>query len=539
MYKLLVVDDEYNIRDGIVNAVPWDTCGVTVVGEACDGIEALEKVESLLPDIVITDISMEEMDGLEFADNLKQKYPRIKVIILSGYDEFEYAKRALQLKVFSYLLKPILPEELIKAVRGVIGEIEEEEQLSEKVHALESEIKINREVVVERLLNDLVSGNIRNGEELQSRLSLAKLEAGQSAYCSIIFDLDGYYDLLEKHGIEKVHIILRCIQELIGDMLAGEFSLWSFIDGMGNIVAVAGGEGEAKGRTLKNIVCFIERLKQVIKNTLNVTVSVGIGGLYRDLLQVSRSCGEAVKALDFKVVAGKDCVIHIADVCSISGGCFSYPKDKEDIILASLNGEDDEKIRRAVEDFFRDLGTKGYRKENMRISIMELLAVTARRFMDLGVDIHRLYEWELLDTYKIMERFDTAEEIKNWMTNIIMGCVNELRKNRSNNVKSVITKAQRHIEANYANPDISLNSTAEHVYLNPAYFSKLYKKETGETYMEFLTRLRIEKAKNLLKETNIRTSDVGTAVGYPNSQYFATLFRKITGKTPMEYREKK
>ena len=159
--------------------------------------------------------------------------------------------------------------------------------------------------------------------------------------------------------------------------------------------------------------------------------------------------------------------------------------------------------------------------------------------MDLGVDIYRMYERDLIDPYKVIDRFDTAEEIKNWMTNIVMGCVNEFRSHRVNNVKSVITKAQKYIEANSSSPDISLNTIAEHVYLNPAYFSKLYKKEAGETYMEFLTRLRIEKAKNLLKDTNIRTADVGTAVGYPNSQYFTTLFKKVIGITPLEYREMK
>lgn len=539
MYKLMVVDDEYNIRDGIVNAVPWETCGVVVVGEAGNGIEALEKVEETLPDIVITDINMDDMDGLEFAENLKQKYPYIKVIILSGYDEFEYAKRALQLKVFSYLLKPILPDELIKIVKEVIYEIQAEARLKEKVRTLESEIKINRQVLLERLLNDLVNGNIRQRNELDERLSLVNLQIDQKFYSCLIFDLDGYYDLIEIHGIEKVQIMLQCIQEVINDLFLKEFSIWSFIDSAGNIISIVGGEPEGKGKNLKNIHTSIEKLKQAIKSTLNVTITVAIGGLYNDILEVFESYTEAMKALDFKVGAGKDCIIHIDDVYSISGGRFSYPKDKENFILASLNEDDDAKIRSSIESFFKDIGSKSFLKKHMRISIMELFTVIARKFMDFGVDIDKLYERDLIDLYKVIDRFDTAEEIKNWFINIVMGCVNELRNHRLNNVKSVINKAQNYIEANYTSSDISLNSIAEHIYLNPAYFSKLYKKETGETYMEFLTRLRIEKAKSFLRETNIRTSDIGIAVGYPNSQYFTTLFKKVTGKTPVEYRERK
>jgi two-component system, response regulator YesN len=538
MYKLLVVDDEYNIRDGIVNAVPWEICDVVVVGEACNGVEALRKVEETLPDIVITDINMEDMDGLEFTDHLKQKYPHIKVIILSGYDEFDYAKRALQLKVFSYLLKPILPDELIKVMKEVINEIQVEEQVKERIINLESEIKLNREVLLERLLNDLVNGNIYKRSEFEKRLSLVDLHMDKRFYSCLIFDLDGYYDLTEAFGIERVQIMLQCIKEIINDIFLKEYGVWSFIDSSGNIICIFGGEPEGNGRNLKNIHANIERLKQAIRNTMKVTITVTIGGLYRDILDISKSFTEAMKALDFKAVTGKDCIIHIDDVNSISGGRFSYPKDKENAILSSFNEEDDLKIRFSIEAFFKDIGSRSYMKEHMRISIMELFAVIARKFMDLGVDIHKIYERDLVDLYKIIDRFDTVEEVKNWLTNIVIGCVKELRCERFSNIKSVVKKAQEYIEINFTSPYISLNSIADHIYLNPTYFSKLYKKETGETYLEFLTRLRIEKAKKLLKETNIRTGDIGTAVGYPNSQYFTTLFKKVIGKTPVEYREK-
>lgn len=251
--------------------IPWDRCGIVIAGETANGIEALEKVEEIMPDIVITDINMDCMDGLEFADKLKQKYPHIKVIILSGYDEFEYAKRALQLKVFSYLLKPVSPDELIKVVEETINEIQAEEELKARVLELESEVKQKREV----------------------------------SAVNVAHDTHDYGDY---------------------------------------------------------------------------------------------------------------------------------------------------------------------------------------------------------------------------------GC---------NNVRSVITKAKKYIEENYSDPCISLNAIAEYVYLNPAYFSKLFKKETSITYMEFLTCSRMEKAKYFLRETNSKVSDIGVAVGYPNPQYFATLFRKITGRTPVEFREGK
>lgn len=537
MYKLLVVDDEYNIRDGIINAVPWDICDVVVVGDAQNGIEALKRVEETLPDIVITDINMDDMNGLEFAENLKQKYPFIKVIILSGYDEFEYAKKALSLKVFSYLLKPVLPDELIKIIKEVIDEIKNEECLKKKVSILETEIEINRQVILERFLNDLVHGRIRPGNELEERFSLAQIQTDKSLFACIIFNMDGYYDLVEKHGMEKVQKMLQCIQEIVRDIFVKEFDIWSYVDSTGSIISIAGGESTGKSRTLSNLNIRIEKLKQVIKNTMNITLTVAVGGFYNDIPEVSKSYSEALKALDLRVCAGKDCIIYIDDVYSISGDRFSYPKDRENAIMAGINEDDEKKIRSGIKSFFEYLRSENFLKEHIRIALMELFAITARKFMDSGVDIHKLYERNLIDPYKVLDRYDTIDELNNWFTNIITGCVIELRKNRLNNVKSVINRARDYIVANFTNPDISLNSIAEYVYLNPAYFSKLYKKETGETYMEYLTSLRIGKAKAFLKETNIRTSDIGIAVGYQNSQYFTTLFKKVTGKTPVEYRE--
>jgi two-component system, response regulator YesN len=247
-----------------------------VVGEASNGVEALEKFKILLPDIVITDIHMDEMNGLEFAEKARQEKPDVKVIILSGYDQFEYAKKAIEIKVFSYILKPVLPEELVEIVQKLIFEMEEDRRIRLRLDSLE--------------------------EELKSRL---------------------------------------------------------------------------------------------------------------------------------------------------------IPADSEFIKIADEKSD---------------------------------------------------------------EKLDITGE------------------NREH-VKSVIKKAQDYILNNFAKLDISLILIAEYVYLNPAYFSKLYKKATGESYVDYITRLRIKEAKRLLKESNIKIGDIGARVGYPNTQYFCTLFKRIVGLSPVEYRE--
>ena len=170
---------------------------------------------------------------------------------------------------------------------------------------------------------------------------------------------------------------------------------------------------------------------------------------------------------------------------------------------------------------------------------MELFSVIVRKFMDLGLDVHASYDQTLLDPYRALERYDSVEAVRNWLLNIVLESAPTLRGKRFTDVRSVVARVQSYIADNFANPDISLHSIADYAHFNAPYLSKLYKKETGENYLEYLTRLRMEKARQLLRTTPMRTAEVGNAVGYPNPQYFTTLFRKTTGMTPMEYREAK
>lgn len=534
MYKLMVVDDEYSIRDGIAHAVPWATCRVKVIGAAANGVEAIAMAEQERPDLVISDITMDDMDGLEMVEHLKVLYPDIKVIILSGYDEFDFAQKALQLKVSAYLLKPVLPDELLAVVQKVIAEIESESRLKSRIQSLESEVRINREVIQDRLINDLIQRSIVDEAEFCERLALAGLHLRGPAFCCLIIAQDGYLAYKKEKGIEQVQLIQRKMRQLIHDLLIPDYDVWSFVDNNDQILLILGGVAESG--QLRALPASLDRLRDKMKRLVGVTTTIAVGGIRTRLTDLAISYIEALKALDFRTTASMDCVIHINDVKIINQGQFYYPQDKEMAVLASLAEGEETRIRQAIANFFADLAAHQERKDHLRIAVLELFAMIARKFMDLGLDIHMIYDRDLIDPYSVLEHFNNVDAIRNWLTNVVVGCASELNSRRSNSVSNVIARVQEYIAANFANPDISLNSIAEHVYLNPTYLSKLYKNKTGESYLEYLTRVRIEKARQLLRQTLIRTADVGLAVGYPNAQYFTTLFRKVTGQTPLEYR---
>lgn len=537
MYKLMVVDDEFNIRDGIANAISWEDHNIHVVGAASDGVEALKKVAVLKPDIVITDIYMDNMNGLEFAEKLKEDFPEIKVIILSGYDEFEHAKRAIELKVFSYALKPILPNELLAIVKNATKEIDEDRMLKDKMNSLEEELNSNRLALQEKLLSDIIEGRLTGSSEILRRVEFLDIDLGKPYYCCLAFNVDGYFELLTLKSPREMNILILGIKKIICEVLGRYYTTHGLSYNSGNVILIIGDLPKDDKKCWDDLSDNIEKIRDSIRNVLNVTVTVGAGRIYGSVADLWKSYSESIRALEHRVVVGKDCIINIEDVTSISGNSGIYPVDVELQILGSLNEEDLDRLRENMEAFFKNLQEQNYLKDRLRVAVFQLFAVVARKLMDMGVDIYRIYDRFLIDPYAAVEKYDTIEEIKNWMINITFGAVQELKSDRKNSVKSVIKKAQDYIIQNYSKPDISLKSIAEHVYLNPAYFSKLYKKETGESYVEFITKIRMDEAKRLLKESNARIADIGNAVGYPNAQYFCTLFKKNTGVPPAEYRE--
>ena len=556
MYKLLVVDDEFNIRDGIVNAVPWHTCGVTVSGEAGNGVEALDCVAREKPDLVISDISMDVMDGLEFVERLKGMHPEVKVILLSGYDAFDYAKRALALKVSSYLLKPVSPGELMDTVRGLIGEIESENRLKEHITNLESEVQVNRELVLDRLLRDLTDGVLTDPKELEERLSLIDMSFSHPHYACLVVSIDGWQERREQHGPAHVRILMRQAEALFRHVLSDRFGVWSYQAAPGQIVALLGGRagGKAPGSNgragssapaeespgeLRDLAPALERFRMELRRILDVTATIAIGETCDAPTRIAPSHAQAQKALEYRTISGPDSVIRMNDIDAITHDRFRYPADKAAAILTVLSEGDDGQIRDAVHAFFAELESRGCLRSHLRIAVMELFSVIVRKFMDLGLDVHASYDQTLLDPYRALERYDSVEAVRNWLLNIVLQSATTLRGKRFTDVRSVVARVQSYIADNFANPDISLHSIADYAHFNAPYLSKLYKKETGENYLEYLTRLRMEKARQLLRTTPMRTAEVGNAVGYPNPQYFTTLFRKTTGMTPMEYREAK
>ena len=335
MYKLMVVDDEYNIRDGIANAIPWADHNIEVAAQAGNAVEAIGKFDQCHPDIVITDIIMDDMTGLDLIEHLYQKNPNIKVVIISGYDDFDFAKRAIRLKVSSYLLKPIVPEELLAIVDNLVRDIEETRRIREKMLSLEDELEQGRAFLLEKFLSDLIYGRITEEKEFAGRSAFLGLRFCYPFYLCLFFTIDNYHDLAAGKSVREIRILVLGIKKVITEIFHKDHMVFVLEENESDLIVILGGNTPGHALT-DHLHESTEKIKDTIKDLFGITVTVSMGKAYDNIRDIRKSYLEAGKAIEYRIVAGKDTIIDIEDIQSISGSRYIYPKDREKQILSGL-----------------------------------------------------------------------------------------------------------------------------------------------------------------------------------------------------------
>lgn len=530
MLKLLVVDDEYNIREGLAKTVDWQNAGVECVAAAESGAEALALFDRHRPDIIITDIFMDEMSGLDLIEAISGKSTAAKFILISGYDEFAYARKAIDLKVFRYLLKPIVPEEILAAVQALAEEIHEEQALQQRIGHFEEEIQKNREILIHQFHHDILYGHGSDAGELRLRAALlgAELPEEASFVCAAI-EADGGTGADGENPYARARMLSLAICRIAGEVFHGFLSAWAYPDDDNRVYVVAAAR---QPRQLEaSFAACVERLQKAARQNLGIAVSAGVGQACGAVMDICRSRAEALRALDYKMAVGPGAVIHIRDVQSVDSRRFVYPVEQERRVLDALAREDGTALEAELNGFFRMLSVERLMDNRLKAALVKLHGMLSMKLQELNLP--PLTD----DVLAALSRHNTLESARLWFQAIAGEALARLSKSRAEGFRSVIHSAERFIQANYANMELSLAMVAEHLGLTPSYFSRLFKQETGTSYIDYVINLRIEHAKRLLLATTHRIFDIGEMVGYPNSQYFCTLFRKSCGVSPAEFRE--
>ncbi len=518
MYKVFLVEDEIVTREGIRDKVDWRAAGFEFCGEAPDGEMALPLIEAAQPDLLITDIRMPFMDGLQLCKIVRERMPGTRVIILSGHDEFNYAQAAVKLGVSEYLLKPVSAQDLQKTLQKIALLLDEERREQEDLKQLRDQAERNRALIREKFLLRLAMGGEASPAAIEQSQELG-LDIIGRAYLVVLIRIE-----LEEKGQPFDYQACQQVERLVAGLLENNPDAFLTKKGMEELVLII--KGDSPARLEQEAYFLTELIQHGVEGKAACRLTVGCGSPQQRLGDIHHSFAEAM----VRVKGG--------------GETLSGSLDKAELLKLDKTALEDYLKFGRLEDFapffeayLQPLGGAAQRSSIVRNYIfVDIVLTTARFVSDLGGNIDRIVpEINTLET--ILLSIKTPLQIRA-ETQRIFTSVLTFRDAQTHSQQRValIHQARAYIDHHYARPDLSLNDVAAQVNLSPNHFSTVFSHETGETFKDYLTRVRLDRAKELLRTTSLKSFEVAEQCGYNDPHYFSHIFRKHTGQTPQQFR---
>ena len=534
--KVFLVEDEMVIRRGIKNSIDWEKEGYIFCGEASDGELAYPMIIKEKPDILITDIRMPFMDGLELCKLVKKELPNIKILILSGYDEFDYAKEAIRLGVTEYLLKPISSGKLLEALNGVSESIRREKEDKDLVRKYMEEMRENTEHEKQKFFEQMIAGNLSMADALETG---KKYEMNLSARM--------YNLLLFRFTLGEEN---RKSGELLGE---AEYAIEKLTERLEYVFEFQRGvEGWAFLLMADNEEQMSERVKElskdleeIMKNYSTIAYFGGIGQPVARLRELEESFREAERALAARFTMELNRIISVEDIRmaqnvdtldDIEITSFGEIEKTRTMLEKFLNNGAEDEIDEFVDVYINELPEENLKSVLMRQYIIMDAYIVMMSFCEKFEGIEGEMQAQSEELKNSMKTIQTLEEIKNYIRMLLKKIIGVRDTISGRRYSDIIEIAKDQIRKTYMSDEISLNTIAAEVGMSPSYFSSIFSKEMGKTFVEYLTEIRMDRAKELLMCSSMKTSEIGYEVGYKDPHYFSYIFKKTQNCTPKEFR---
>lgn len=531
LYRIMLVDDEEEVRKAMIRKMDWEQLGFTVAGDAENGEDALEKLELLEPDVVMTDIRMPYMDGLTLVARIREKYPFIKILIFSGYDDFEYAKQAIKYRVTEYILKPVNGEELAEILKRVRISLDEEIKQRRNISMLQESYENFLPMLREVFLNDLVS----RGAELSGVAPKLKeygvdiLDARK--WLAAVIHVEQVEQAEEQELYRHQELIPISVRKLVEDHLKtyGRFIVFNSAEGITLIAAVDENNSET------GLITLLEDTCKESRRILGVSITVGVGYSCDTLQEIRRSYQTAVDALGYRAIVGCGRTIYINDMEPVNRGKLQFGAGEEAELTAVIKFGTKDQIGETLRELAVRMDDAKVHDNQYQVYMLTIVNCLIRLMQQYDLKMSGMFDSE--DHYAdIIKRICRRESFAEEMIPIACRMNEALNQARDNTTRKVIVEAKEYIQENYANPELSVDVLCRHLHMSPAYFSTVFKKETGQTYVNYLTEVRLQKAEELLEQTDDKTYEIAQKVGYQEQNYFSYVFKKKYGISPTKYR---
>lgn len=533
MLKIFLVEDEAIIREGLRNSIPWQQYGYTFVGEAGDGEQALPAIRKLKPDVLLTDIKMPFLDGLALSKIVASEMPGIKIIIISGYDEFEYARQAISIGVEQYLLKPIAKSVLIKTLQEVYQKIQNEREQENYMEKFRSEMQEYEQFSRRSLFEEIVNGNLST-EESYLRANQLNMDIQGPCYNLILYTLRSKRDTTEEQNEPLIQLRDELFQYFIEhpEYLLVRQNLTTYA------VLVKGEEGnveEYSNTCMEKISNIAEMYEQDVEWYVAVGTPIARLKFLPDCYSQTSRIFAHRHLMPERHIFTEDNTRNFAhgdDENNLNN--LDMTKIDPNLLKGFLQNGQIEELNDFVDDFILSLGEAAKSKLFCQYLVLNVRFTSIAYLEMLGYGQDEFIN--SLECVKNMGFTVNKEELRVFIKEML-GCAIVMRDNQSKSqYRDIIGKALEYIDENYAAESISLTDVARYTNVSANYFSAAFSQEMKQTFVEYLTMKRMEKAKELLRNTDKRTAEIAAAVGYKDPHYFSFVFKKTQNCTPRDYK---
>lgn len=537
MYRILLVDDEILVRDAIRENIDWKGMDCELVGDCENGQQAVDFVKEHEVDIVLTDICMPYMDGMELSHFLHDNYPDIVIVIFSGFGEFEYAKKAIQYNVSEYMLKPVTATELCKVIESMKEQVDAKRREKTKIENLtktSQNYRKNAIVIRSKAVESLVNLT-RDVDQSLKELADMGIVLDSPSYRVAVFDMDLYANL-EYIDIEKrqesalmAFVLFNVSDEIVTRESAGI----AYQEGSSRVCILF--TGNRTGEFARRIREICREIQDKVKEVIGIETSIGIGSWVRDPRELCMSYALAQKGIQCRYLLGGNLLMDMEEEKTdkelfiqeeIREFAEAVRSGKKEDMDASLN-KMEEKIKGALVE-----------KSRACIYLQQIIRAAGNVCESITSDTENIMRQreELLQKVTEQKTFHQAMLLVRGYADYIY---EQLLRMNSSSGKRQASMAMEYIRRNYMDADLSLNSICSYLNISTSHFSTIFKEVTGETFVEVLTRVRMEKARELLENTTLKNYEIAEKVGFSDPHYFGISFKKMTGKTPTEYAREK
>lgn len=528
-YSVLLVDDEEEVFGVIMKKIDWESMGFRIAGYARNGVEALEMAEELSVDIVMTDIKMPYMDGLTLCRKLKELYENIKVIIFSGFDEFEYAREAIKIEAEEYILKPINANELREVFGRIRGNLDRELDEKRSIDKLTSYYMESLPVLQENFFTSLIDRRIPE-DEIERYAKSYQIKLTGPYYVATVLHISTANAAEGTPPIDPF-LLAVSVKKLTEEQLAGKWDS-RVVTYLGDTIVVTQLPGED---AITRFTDTMDKICKMAKRVCGVRVTAGIGQVCNAAGLLPLSYQGAKNAVSYRVLYGNTRAINISEMDPQESADMPWEEPYIQKIFKKIKMGEAQPLSEAIREFTDVLAKSRMSLQKYQILIMELITEIFRFGANNQMNLDDVFG-ENQDIYTQVMQLESPQALGEWLDDNCMKMQKQVLHERQDTTKSFVENAIEYVGGHYADCDLSIETVCGCLNVSAAYFSTILKRETGKTFINYLTDYRMEKAMDLLLTQNEKTYIIAGKVGYSDPNYFSYVFKKQFGMSPSKYK---